>query len=176
MNWGELVASVLPGLGRTVGMLIAIVVPLSIAIEVAKASGVLAKGGSAPRGAHVAMRLLGLSDQAALPLAAGFVFGMAYGAGLILQYAEEGHLARRDRMLIVLFLVACHAVIEDTLIFVPLGVNPLHLFVSRFTLAVVLTALAARFVPALRRGQAAEQRRLKPGGDAAQPQAGRADS
>lgn len=151
MNWVELMQSILPGLVRTVGLLIAIVVPLSVAIELAKASGAFDRSqAKVGRGTHAVMHLLGMSDKAALPLAAGFVFGLAYGAGLILQAAEEGELSKRDRFLVVLFLIACHAVIEDTLIFVPLGVNPLFLFAFRFLFAVGLTALAARLLPSLR--------------------------
>lgn len=150
MNWLELWQGVAPGLIRTVFLLIVIVIPLSVLIEVTKSSGLIR--GDRPAGSigRLVSRVLGISENAVMPLTAGFIFGLAYGAGLILQYAEEGELSHRDRVLIVLFLVGCHAVIEDTLIFVPLGVNPFFLFTSRFVLAILLTAIAARLVPSLR--------------------------
>lgn len=147
MNWLEF-AQTLPGLAKTLGLLVAIVIPLSIVIELVKATGLLTDGREGK--SSKAMRLLGMSDQAAMPLAAGFFFGLAYGAGLILQFAEEGALTRRDRILITIFLVACHAVVEDTLLFIPLGVNPIFLFTFRFAVAIVLTAVAARVVPSLK--------------------------
>lgn len=44
----------------------------------------------------------------------------------------------------ILFLCACHAVVEDTLIFVPLGINVLPLLLIRLVAAVLLTLLIAR--------------------------------
>lgn len=44
-----------------------------------------------------------------------------------------------------IFLVACHAVIEDTLIFVPLGISVLPLFLIRLGIAILLT-LAVGFI------------------------------
>lgn len=135
----------LPGLLRMLGLMVVIVVPLTICIEVVKEFGAFSEARS-QRSSRM-MRVLGMSDQAAMPLAAGFFFGLAYGAGLILQFSADGALRRRDRFLLTLFLVACHAVVEDTLLFVPLGVNPFFLFLFRFGLAVVLTAVVARLWP-----------------------------
>lgn len=150
VNTVQILGNALPGLLRMLGLLVAIVIPLTIVIELVKEYGVFQnEKGSASRSTRAVMRLLGMSEQAAMPLAAGFFFGLAYGAGLILQFADEGELSKRDRILITLFLVACHAVVEDTLLFVPLGVNPFFLFAFRLGLAILLTAGAARFMPRL---------------------------
>lgn len=151
MDWVALMQDMLPGLLRTLGLLVAIVIPITVVTELVKELGWLSgdnAGGRTKTGKI--MRVLGTSDQAAMPLAAGFFFGLAYGAGLILQFAEEGALSYRDRVLLTIFLVGCHAVVEDTLLFVPLGVNPLFLFAFRFGVAILLTAGAARLVPSLR--------------------------
>lgn len=92
------------------------------------------------------LRPLGMTYRAGVPMAAGLVFGLAYGAGVILDSAREGGLPGRERLLLTAFLVACHAVIEDTLLFVPLGVNPLFLLLFRFAGAVILTGILARWV------------------------------
>ncbi|HEX5563925.1 MAG TPA: hypothetical protein VFX34_03105, partial [Sporosarcina sp.] len=42
-----------------------------------------------------------------------------------------------------IFLVACHAVVEDTLIFVPLGIPVLPLLIIRLVTAFVLTIVVA---------------------------------
>lgn len=148
MAWAQTLLDAVPGLVRTVLLLLVIVIPLSVAVELVKARGIFGRRTGGGRWTRRVSRLLGVSEPAIMPLAAGFLLGLAYGAGVILQYSEDGEVSYRDRVLVVLFLVACHAVIEDTLIFLPLGVNPLFLFVSRFVLAVLLTAGAARLWPA----------------------------
>ncbi|UWG95566.1 nucleoside recognition domain-containing protein [Dehalobacter sp. DCM] len=86
---------------------------------------------------------LGLSESSAVTLLAGTIFGIAYGAGVIIQSAEEENLSKKDIYLISIFLCACHAVIEDTLIFVPLGINVLPLLILRLILALFVTTLSA---------------------------------
>ena len=71
------------------------------------------------------------------------MFGLAFGAGIILEQAREQGFTRREITLIVLFLCACHAVVEDTLIFIPLGINVLPLLLIRLTAAIALTVLIA---------------------------------
>lgn len=140
--WSVLVES-FHGIARTVGLLLAIVIPLMIALEVLKEAKILER--LARRAEPVAGRL-GLSGRATFPFLAGLVFGLAYGAGVIIESAREGELSQADRRLLCIFLVACHAIFEDTLLFVPFGVNPALLLGTRLTLAVAITAAAARFV------------------------------
>lgn len=88
-------------------------------------------------------KTLGLSPNTATALSAGLLFGLAYGAGLIIQAVKEDHLQKRDIYLLFIFLVACHAVIEDTLIFIPLGIPVWPLLVIRLVIAAILTIMIA---------------------------------
>jgi spore maturation protein SpmB len=90
------------------------------------------------------MRPLGMAPQGAVTMTGGMLFGLAFGAGIILQQAREQEFTRREITLIVLFLCACHAVVEDTLIFIPLGIDVLPLLLIRLATAIVLTVLIAR--------------------------------
>lgn len=45
--------------------------------------------------------------------------------------------------LALIFLVSCHAVVEDTLVFIPLGIPVWPLLVIRLTTAIVLTMIVA---------------------------------
>lgn len=90
-------------------------------------------------------RLIGVSDKTGITLLAGLLFGIAYGAGVIIQTAKEEKLSKKDIYLVSIFLVCCHAVVEDTLIFAPLGINILYLLLARVGLAFVLTILTANF-------------------------------
>lgn len=89
--------------------------------------------------------LLGLSSgKASIPLLAGLIFGLAYGAGIIIDSAKEEELSQKDVYLVSVFLIACHAVVEDTLLFVPLGINVLPLLLIRLSVAIVITIITAR--------------------------------
>mgnify|MGYP000888390941 CR=1 FL=1 len=90
-------------------------------------------------------RLIGVSDKTGVTLLAGLLFGIAYGAGVIIQTAKEENLSKKDIYLVSIFLVCCHAVIEDTLIFAPLGINVLYLLLVRIALAFILTITTANF-------------------------------
>lgn len=92
-----------------------------------------------------ATRFLGLSSgKASIPLLAGLIFGLAYGAGIIIDSAKEEELSQKDLYLLSIFLVACHAVVEDTLLFIPLGINVLPLLLIRLSVAIVITIITAR--------------------------------
>ncbi len=92
------------------------------------------------------VRFLTLPREAAFPLVAGLGFGLVFGAALIIEYAREGILKRRDLMLVGIFLSINHAIIEDTIVFAAVGANPVVLFVTRFVVAVLVTRLAAFFL------------------------------
>lgn len=90
-------------------------------------------------------RLIGVSEKTGVTLLAGLLFGITYGAGVIIQTAEEENLSKKDIYLVSIFLICCHAVIEDTLLFVPLGINIFYLLLARFALALILTIATAGF-------------------------------
>jgi len=74
-------------------------------------------------------------------MAAGLLFGLAYGAGVMIQAVKEDGVSKKDITLAFIFLMACHAVVEDTLIFIPLGIPVLPLFLIRIGVAIVLTLI-----------------------------------
>jgi hypothetical protein len=88
-------------------------------------------------------KVLGLSPNTATTLGAGVIFGLAFGAGVIIQAIKEDNIKKKDLYLLFIFLVACHAVIEDTLIFIPLGIPVWPLLVLRLIIAFVLTGVIA---------------------------------
>lgn len=150
-TWQVLAASA-GGLLQNVALLVGIILPLMVGIELLREANWIDR---IARASEPFVRWLGLTGQATFPLVSGIVFGLAYGAGIILESAREGGITRRDARLLCVFLVACHAAIEDTLLFVPFGVNPVALLGCRVLLAVLLTAAAARWMSfsERRRGQ-----------------------
>lgn len=90
-------------------------------------------------------RILGLSSgKTSIPLLAGIIFGLAYGAGVIIESAREENFSKKDLYLLSIFLVSSHAVIEDTLIFIPLGINVIPLLLIRVVIAFIITLLTAK--------------------------------
>ena len=88
-------------------------------------------------------KMLGMKENTSTTLAAGLVFGLAYGAGVMMQAVKEDGVKKKDLYLAFIFLVACHAVIEDTLLFIPLGIPIWPLFLIRLVTAIVLTIIVA---------------------------------
>ena len=93
------------------------------------------------------MQRLKLSNNAAYPLLAGLFLGIIFGSGVIISFARDGSLTKRDLTLVLVFLGICHSIIEDTVVFIALGANGWVLISARF----VLAALAAFMVSLLMR-------------------------
>jgi hypothetical protein len=84
-------------------------------------------------------KTLGMQANTSTTMAAGLLFGLAYGAGVMIQAVKEDGVSKKDITLAFIFLMACHAVVEDTLIFIPLGIPVLPLLLIRLSVAIVLT-------------------------------------
>lgn len=143
-GWGEIIWQALVTAGLSIFQLALIVIPLMIGIQILRDLRFLEW--FADRMKPI-MRLLGIAPRGAITMAGGLLFGLAFGAGIILQQAQEQKFTRREITLIMLFLGPCHAIIEDTLIFAPLGINVLPLLIIRFIVAVILTLTVARLWP-----------------------------
>lgn len=88
-------------------------------------------------------RALGMNENASFTLLSGLVFGLAMGAGVMIQAVREDGVSKKDATLAIIFLVSCHAVVEDTVIFIPLGIPVLPLLIIRLLVAVLLTIVVA---------------------------------
>lgn len=137
----ETLALALLGATKLSLKLILIVVPLVALFEVLRYLPLFRRAGGA---VDPLMRGMGLSREAAVPLFTGIFLGIAYGAGIIIRSAQEKSLPKRQLFLMGLFLATCHAVVEDTLIFVVIGGNGWIMLGVRILIAVGLTALLAR--------------------------------
>ncbi len=117
-----------------------LLVPVLILIEIARHYQVIEKMTGRIKGI---LRFLTLPQEAAFPLLGGMFFGIVLGSALIIDYAREGYLKKRDLLLIGIFLSISHSVIEDTFIFAVFGANPVVMIGVRTILAIVITRIAA---------------------------------
>ena len=89
-------------------------------------------------------RMLGMKENTSMTLVAGLVIGLAYGAGVMLEAVREDGVSKKDMTIAFIFLVACHAVVEDTVIFIPLGVPVIPLLMIRLVTAILLAMIISR--------------------------------
>ncbi|MBP2078935.1 nucleoside recognition domain-containing protein [Oceanobacillus polygoni] len=117
-----------------------IVIPLMMIIQIMREKGLLTAMSNmlAPF-----MKLLGMDKNTSMTMVAGLTVGLAFGAGLMIQAVKEDGVSKKDMYLALIFLVSCHAVVEDTLVFIPLGIPVWPLLVIRLTTAIVLTMVIA---------------------------------
>jgi len=87
---------------------------------------------------------IGITGSGLVPLITGIIIGLTYGAGVIIHSIRTSNINKKEAFLILFFLSICHAVIEDTLIFVVIGANGFVLIGFRFLLAIILTYLIYR--------------------------------
>lgn len=120
-----------------------IIIPLMIVMEVLKDAKILEK--LAGKFKFVA-RFFNISNEAIFPLLVGIVFGIAYGAGVIIESAQDYNLNSKDLHKVMIFLIICHAIIEDTLVFIVVDANLWLLFFTRLIVAIILTYIAAKLI------------------------------
>lgn len=120
-----------------------IIIPLMVAMEMLKVFNIL---NIISRKMEPISRFFGMSDKAIFPLMIGMFFGLSYGAGVIIESAEEGNLGKKDLYILMVFLSICHAVVEDTLLFVALGANLWILFGIRLGVAILIAFFLSKML------------------------------
>ncbi|KAB2329077.1 hypothetical protein F7731_23380 [Cytobacillus depressus] len=139
-GWAAILLDALQKAGLGILQLAIIVIPLMIVIQFLKDLNWLAVFSKwvAPF-----TKALGMRENTSTTLAAGLLFGLAFGAGVMIDAVKEDGVSKKDVTLAFIFLVACHAVVEDTLIFVPLGIPVLPLLFIRLGVAILLTLIVS---------------------------------
>jgi len=83
------------------------------------------------------MKILGLPDQAATMWVTGAGFGLLYGSAVIMEEAKKGALTKEELEHVQISLGINHSIVEETGLFLALGVNPLWLLMPRFVTATI---------------------------------------
>ncbi|HIP82942.1 MAG TPA: nucleoside recognition protein [Desulfocapsa sulfexigens] len=82
--------------------------------------------------------------QTSFSLLTGQLLGITYGAGILFKEANSGNLKKKDIFFVGTFLMICHSLLEDTLLFVIFGANYWVIIVSRLAMACLVTFLLSR--------------------------------
>lgn len=86
-------------------------------------------------------KYLGISPSANFPLLVGLLIGISYGAGAIIASYKKKDMTKKDVLLVSVFLCICHALIEDTLLFMRIGANGFVIVFARLLTAIVATLI-----------------------------------
>lgn len=144
MSYSAIMIEAVTGSLSSVFQIAVIVIPLMVFIEIIQDLNLLEKLTAI---LTPLTRLFGISPESRLPIMAGLIFGISYGSGIIINSARQGKLTYRDIYLINLFLVICHAVLEDTILVAAIGAKWLPVLLARFSLAVIVCFIVARLIP-----------------------------
>jgi len=128
------------GLFKLLALVFAIVMPLLILLEIFRHYGILQK---LVRYVSPVTREIGFRDDSVFPLIAGLLFGIAFGAGVLMGEARKGRIAGDQAFLVAVFLGLFHAIIEDTLLFVSQGAVWWILVSVRLVVALAITSTMA---------------------------------
>ncbi|MGF1703008.1 hypothetical protein L4D09_22210 [Photobacterium makurazakiensis] len=93
------------------------------------------------------LRSLTLGKEAANITVIGATLGLSFGAGLLIDEVKQGHISKRDTLLVMSFLGLCHSVIEDTLLILLLGADIMAILWARIAFAVIVIAIWGRLLP-----------------------------
>jgi len=74
-------------------------------------------------------------------LGVGIFLGITYGAGVLIKEAQSGAIKQEDLFYIATFLMICHAIIEDTLLFVIFGADFTMVILVRTISAIIISYL-----------------------------------
>lgn len=74
-------------------------------------------------------------------IVAGLLLGITYGAGILIAEVQKRTLNKADILYIGTFLILCHSVIEDVLLFVIFGANGWIILAIRVTIALLFSSI-----------------------------------
>lgn len=139
----EIVTDIAGGLWGLMFRAFIVLMPLLILLEWVRSHGWFRR---MIEGTRPLFRPVGFEPQSLFPLLTGLLFGISYGAGVLIPQARSGDLDRRQVLLVSAFLCISHAVFEDTLLFVVVGANGWVMVTARFVTAIFVVALLARLL------------------------------
>jgi spore maturation protein SpmB len=87
------------------------------------------------------LKALGLSEKAGILWMTAALFGLAYGAAVIVEEANEGHLGKEELEALHLSIGINHSLIEDPALFLALGLSAFWLWIPRLITAIIAVRL-----------------------------------
>jgi spore maturation protein SpmB len=102
------------------------------------------------------LKALGLSEKAGILWMTAALFGLAYGAAVIVEEANEGHLGKEELEALHLSIGINHSLIEDPALFLALGLSAFWLWIPRLITAIIAVRLFSFYHLLFTKRQSAE--------------------
>lgn len=143
MDWNGFFFESISGIWNMMRQLAIIIFPLLILIEIIDKIGLLDMISDLFKDI---LAYLNLPKEASLPIIVGQIFGLLFGASLILRSTSENEFNTKELMSISIFFAICHAVFEDTLLFMAIGGNGAIILGTRLIFAIIITYLYGKYI------------------------------
>lgn len=85
------------------------------------------------------------SVNSGFSIVVGVILGITYGAGILISEYEKGILQQKEVLFIGTYLMICHAIIEDTLLFALFGANVWLIVSLRLIFATLISYTMVRY-------------------------------
>lgn len=141
-DWGTFLLKGAEGLGWMFVILLALVIGMRLLEALGLTARIAALLGPG-------LRVCGIGSSAGPITMVGLLLGISYGGGLIKREAEAGRVGPRDLFLASILMGFAHSLIEDTVVVIALGGDPVSLLLGRVVFAIVAVALLARLLAAI---------------------------
>ena len=120
----------------------AIIMTLMIILEIMKSYNMIDR---IVRMMAPVLRALGLGKQTGFMWFTAAIFGLTYGAAVIVEETKEGNFSKDELERLQLSIGINHAMIEDPALFLTLGLSPFWLWVPRLAAAIIAVQLFITF-------------------------------
>jgi spore maturation protein SpmB len=120
-------------MARLALQILIIIVAIMVLLEAMKAFKII---DHLVRGLNPILKILGLDRNVGMLWLAAAIFGIAYGGALIVEETRQGDYDREELQRLHLSIGINHAMIEDPLLFLPLGIGAFWLWIPRLVAAV----------------------------------------
>ena len=84
------------------------------------------------------MKLFGLPEKSSFLWIVGNIVGLAYGGAIMIDMVKDGHITYKEANTVNWHLAISHSLLEDTILFVLLGINVWVIILTRVGLAIAV--------------------------------------
>ena len=133
--------------GKLVIQIFCILMPLMVILELFKRFKIIA---AVTRLTAPVLKLMGLDRSCGMLWLTASIFGLAYGAAVMVEETQSHEYDKEDLTKLHLSIGVNHAMIEDPALFLPLGLPPFWLWIPRLAAAVLTVWLYTLYLSARR--------------------------
>ncbi len=135
------------GTFRLIIQIFCIIMPLMVILELAKTFNIIS---FITKMTSPVLSIMGLNRSTGMLWLTASIFGLAYGAAVIVEETQSNAYKKEDLIKLHLSIGINHSMIEDPVLFLPLGLPIFWLWIPRLAAAIIVTWLYTVFLSARR--------------------------